>query len=117
MTELYLKAATEAELNAALIEAGLVDEQVVQIQTGEDDDGNPVIEDATVLVPAPGVDLEVIGPITRMTGVDEDGEPVTTTYPEHHVNVLCNALSEDQDALLKPFVIVPPETPFRVWAR
>jgi hypothetical protein len=117
VTELYLKAATEAELNAALIEAGLVDEQVIQIQIGEDDDGNPVIEDATVLVPAPGVCLDVIGPITRMTGVDEDGEPVTTTYPEHHVNVLCNALSEEALALIEPFVIVPPETPYRVWAR
>lgn len=46
--------------------------------------------------------------------VDEDGEPVTTTYPEHHVNVLCGSLSEEAEALIAPFVIVPPETPFRV---
>lgn len=97
--DLYLKAADEAAMNTALVAAGLA-----------------YVEDEA-LHPAPYVSFDVIGPITRVTGYDENGDPITVEYPEWHVNVLCNALSEEALALIEPFVIVPPETPFRVWAR
>lgn len=116
MTDLYLKAADEAAMNAVLLAAGLIVEQTLQVQTGEDEGGNPVVEDVTALVPAPGVSIDVIGTITRQTGTDENGEPVVTTYPEHHVNIRAAYISEEADALLDPVKIVPPETPFRVWA-
>ena len=98
MSDYYLKAADEAEMNAALVAAGLA-----------------YVEDDT-LVPAPYVFLDVIGPITRVTGYDEAGEPIVQEYPEWHVNVRCAGLTEEQEAELAGLVIVPPETPFRVWA-
>jgi hypothetical protein len=57
VTELYLKAATEAELNAALIEAGLAYEDTVQVQTGEDEasGSNLALPDPTVTPGADGV--------------------------------------------------------------
>ena len=96
--DLYLKAADEAAMNAALIAAGVA-----------------YVEDGT-LVPAPYVSLDVIGPITRVIGYDENGEPIVQEYPEWHVNVRCGGLTEEQEAELDGLVIVPPETPFRVWA-
>lgn len=87
----YLKGPTEADMNEALLAAGLIDE-----------DGNP----------APGVSIDTIGPITRVTGYDENGDPITVEYPEWHVNVRCPHEVEGLDT----FVIVPPEQPFRVWA-
>ena len=98
MSDLYLKAADEAAMNAALVAAGLAYE-----------------EDGT-LHPAPYVSLDVIGPITRVIGYDEDGEPIVQVLPEWHVNVRCGGLTEEQEAELDGLVIVPPETPFRVWA-
>ena len=98
MADYYLKAADEAAMNAALVAAGLAYE-----------------EDGT-LFPAPYVFLDVIGPITRVIGYDEDGDPITVEYPEWHVNVRCGGLTEEQEAELAGLVIVPPETPFRVWA-
>ena len=98
MSDYYLKAETEAAMNTALVAAGLA-----------------YVEDGT-LHPAPFVSLDVIGPITRVTGYDEDGEPIVQEYPEWHVNVRCAGLTEEQEAELAGLVIVPPETPFRVWA-
>lgn len=98
MADYYLKAADEAAMNAALVAAGVA-----------------YVEDDT-LVPAPYVFLDVIGPITRVTGYDEAGEPIVQEYPEWHVNVRCAGLTEEQEAELAGLVIVPPETPFRVWA-
>ena len=97
MPDLYLKAADEAEMNAALFNAGLAYEE----------DG---------LQPAFGVSLDIIGPITRITGYDENGDPITVEYPEWHVNVRAPSLTEAQEAAIEPFVIVPPEQPYRVWA-
>lgn len=99
MTDLYLKADTQEDMDAALIEAELA------------------YEDAEYgLQPASGVSLDVIGPIVRVTGYDEDGEPITVDYPEWHVNVRCGGLTEEQETALDGFVIAPPETPYRVWA-
>lgn len=97
MTDYYLKAADEAEMNAALIAAGLAYE-----------------EDGT-LHPAPYVSLDVIGPITRTIGYDEAGEPITQEYPEWHVNVRAD-LTDEQIKDLAAVTIVPPEVPYRVWA-
>ena len=106
--DLYLKAADEATMNAALDAAGLL----VEVQVGQTEDGEPIFK----MVPAPFVSLDVIGPITRVTGYDENGDPITVEYPEWHVNVRCPGLTEEQEAELAGLVIVPPETPFRVWA-
>ena len=102
--DLYLKAPTEADMNAALIAAGLAYEETVE--EGED----------AVLRPAASVYLDIIGPITRVTGYDEAGEPIVQTYPEWHVNLRCGELTEEQEAELAGLVIVPPEVPYRVWA-
>lgn len=98
MTDIYLRAATEADINAALIAAGLA------------------YEEKGVFTPAPFVSLDVIGPITRTIGYDADGEPITQEYPEWHVNARCGGLTEEQEAELAFAMIVPPETPYRVWA-
>ena len=98
MADYYLKAADEAAMNAALVAAGLAYE-----------------EDGT-LFPAPYVSLDVIGPITRVTGYDEDGEPIVQEYPEWHVNVRSYDLTDEQLAEIEPVMIIPPEQPFRVWA-
>lgn len=92
----YLKAPTEADMNAALLAAGLIRE----------DDG--------AIYPAEGVSLDVIGPIVKWDyGVDP---PVEIDYPEWHVNLRSYDLTEDQEALLLPVTIIPPEQPYRVWA-
>lgn len=96
--DLYLRAADEAAMNAALIAAGLA-----------------YVEDGT-LHPAPYVSLDVIGPITRVTGYGENGEPIVQVLPEWHVNVRCGGLTEEQEAKLAGLATVPPEQPFRVWA-
>lgn len=96
MTDLYLRAADETEMNAVLIAAGLA----------YDDEG--------VLTPAPFVSLDVIGPIVKWDySVDP---PVEIDYPEWHVNVRSYDLTEAQLAELQPVIIVPPEQPYRVWA-
>ena len=96
MPDLYLKAADEAEMNAALIDAGLAYEE----------DG--------LLVPALFVSLDVIGPIVKWDySVDP---PVEIEYPEWHVNVRSYDLTEAQMEQLQPVIIVPPEQSFRVWA-
>ena len=92
MSDLYLKAPDEATMNAALIAAGLAYEE----------DGN--------LYPAPGVSIDTIGPIVRWDYSVEP--PVSTEYPEWHVNIRSAFEVEGLDA----FVIAPPEQPFRVWA-
>lgn len=96
MTDLYLKAPTEAEMNAALIEAGAL----------VDVDGT--------LYPAVGVSYDPIGPFTR---VDYSvNPPVETYYPDWHVNVRSYDLTDDQLAVLAPFTLIPPDQPYRVWA-
>ena len=96
MSDYYLKAETEAAMNAALVAAGLA-----------------YVED-DALIPAPYVSLDVIGPIVKWDYSVEP--PVEINYPEWHVNVRCGGLTEEQEAKLDGLVIVPPEQPFRVWA-
>ena len=93
MIDLYLKAATEADMNAALLAAGMIDAEGL---------------------PTDGVSLDVIGPIVKMDYSVEP--PVEIDYPEWHVNVRSYDLTEEQLAELTDVIIVPPELPFRVWA-
>jgi hypothetical protein len=93
MIDLYLMAATEAEMLAALVAAGVTD-----------DEGHPVA----------GVSLDHIGPFSRVTGYDKADEPIVVEYPEWHTN-LRGTFDDEQLAALEP-LSVQPETPHRVWA-
>jgi hypothetical protein len=95
MTDLYLKAEDAAAMDAALLSIGLID-----------GDGKP----------AKGVDLDRIGTISRITGRDDDGEPIVTTHVGYHANVR-TAFDLDEAALeaIEPLIVETPETPYRVW--
>lgn len=93
--DLYLKAADEATMNAALIAAGLA------------------YEEDEVLHPAPFVSLDVIGPIVKWDYSVEP--PVPIEYPEWHINVRSYDLTEEQLAELANVMIIPPNQPYRVW--
>ena len=93
MIDLYLKTLTEAEMTAALLAAGVID-----------DEGNPVS----------GVSLDHIGPFSRVTGYDKADEPIVVDYPGWHTN-LRGSFSDEQIALLEP-LSVEPTIPYRVWA-
>lgn len=94
MIDLYLKAATEADMNAALLAAGMIDAEGL---------------------PTEGVSLDVIGPIVKWDYSVEP--PVEIDYPEWHVNIrYMFELTEEQEDELAFAIITPPEQPFRVWA-
>ena len=93
MTDLYLKTLTEEDMDAALLEAGVID-----------DEGNPT-QDFSV---------DQIGPFMKVIGYDEAGEPIVADYPGWHTNLRGN-FSDEQLAVLTP-LSVEPETPYRVWA-
>lgn len=93
MTDLYLMAATEAEMLAALTAAGVIN-----------DEGHLVA----------GVTLDHIGPFSRVTGYDNADEPIVVEYPGWHTN-LCGSFTDEQLAALEP-VSVQPAVPHRVWA-
>ena len=93
MTDLYLKTLTEAEMTAALLAAGVID-----------DEGNPVS----------GVSLDHIGPFSRVTGYDKADEPIVVDYPGWHTN-LRGTFDDEQLAALTPLCVEPP-IPYRVWA-
>ena len=99
MTDLYLKTPTEAEMTAALLAAGVID-----------DEGNPVS----------GVSLDHIGPFSRVTGYDkpkrkaDEPIPIVVEYPGWHTN-LRGDFTDEQLAVLAP-ISVQPAVPHRVWA-
>jgi hypothetical protein len=93
MTDLYLKATTEADMDTALLEAGVIDAE-----------GNPT-QDFSV---------DQIGPFSKVVGYDEAGEPIVEDYPDWHTN-LRGSFDEEQLALLTPLT-VEPTVPYRVWA-
>lgn len=93
MTDLYLMAATEAEMLAALTAAGVIN-----------DEGLPVA----------GVTLDHIGPFSRVTGYDKADEPIVVEYPGWHTN-LRGDFTDKQLAALVP-ISVQPAVPHRVWA-
>lgn len=110
MIDLYLRAETKTQMDAALARAGLMDRSQVNAidENGEE-------SERFEYAPKPGVCLDVIGPISRVIGYDDAGEPITQNYPEWHVNVRAN-LSDEQIEALSAVTIVPPEVPYRVWA-
>lgn len=112
MTDLYLKTPTEAEMTAALLEAGVVTEQTVETQVGETEDGNAILQDVTVLVPTQDFSVDQIGPFSKWDYSVEP--PVETDYPDWHTN-LRGSFDEEQLALLTPLSVQPP-VPYRVWA-
>lgn len=93
MTDLYLKTPTEAEMTAALLAAGVID-----------DGGSP----------APNFSVDQIGPFTKVIGYDEAGEPIVADYPDWHTNLRGN-FSDEQLAELAPLSVEPPIS-YRVWA-
>ena len=114
MTDLYLKTPTEAEMTAALLEAGIVTEQTVETQVGETEDGDAILQDVTVLVPTQDFSVDQIGPFSRVIGYDAEGEPIYEDYPDWHTN-LRGSFDEEQLALLEP-LCVEPTVPYRVWS-
>jgi hypothetical protein len=93
MIDLYLIAATEAAMAAALLAAGVTN-----------DKGFPVA----------GVSIDHVGPFSRVTGYDNGGDPIVVDYPGWHTNLRGN-FSEGQLADLEP-LILEPAVPYRVWA-
>jgi hypothetical protein len=87
MTDLYLKAPTQEDMDAALLEAGVID------------DAN--------------VSIDQIGPFSKVIGYDEAGEPIVEDYPDWHTN-LRGSFTDEQLALLTPLSVVPP-IPYRIW--
>lgn len=87
MTDYCTKTPTEADFNAVMLAAGLIDAE-----------GNPA--SYTVLI-------DRIGPITMPDG---------TVYPEYYTNVrLLFDPTEEQDAALKAISIDPSAPQYRVW--
>ena len=93
MIDLYLMAATEKAMTAALTAAGVIN-----------DEGHPVA----------GVSLDHIGPFSRVTGYDKADEPIVVDYPGWHTN-LRGDFTDEQLAALAP-ISVQPAVPHRVWA-
>jgi hypothetical protein len=93
MIDLYLMTATDAEMLAALIAAGVTD-----------DEGHLVA----------GVSVDHIGPFSRVTGYDKADKPIVVNYPGWHTN-LRGDFTDEQLAALAP-ISVQPTAPHRVWA-
>jgi hypothetical protein len=87
MTDLYLKAPTQEDMDAALFEAGVIDDV--------------------------NISIDQIGPFSKVIGYDEDGEPIVEDYPDWHTN-LRGSFTDEQLALLTPLSVVPP-IPYRIW--
>ena len=93
MIDLYLMAATEKAMTAALTAAGIIDGEGLLVA---------------------GVSLDHIGPFSRVTGYDKADEPIVVSYPEWHTN-LRGDFTDEQLAALEP-LSVQPSVPHRVWA-
>jgi len=89
MTDLYLKALTKDDMDAKLLEAGVIDDEGVL---------------------AAGFSIDQIGPFTKFIGYDEAG----VYYPDWHTN-LRGEFTQAQLDLLTPLSVCP-LLPYRVWA-
>ena len=95
MIDLYLKADTADEMNVALEAAGLIDAE-----------GQPARE----------VDIDHIGAISRVTGYDDNGDPIVQRHPGHHTNVRTGfEVKGEAFNAIASLIVEPPATPFRVW--
>lgn len=105
MIDYYLKAADQASMESALVEAGVAEMQpAVLDETGE------VIQPAA-LVPTPGNNISVIGPWFERTG-GTDEAPIMTQVHGYHVNVRSVA----EVVFPVAITVTAPVTPWRVWA-
>ena len=105
MTDYCLKLDTDEQFDDLMLETGLG----VEV---EDEDGLVTVEPASYLVL-----FDRIGPITMQTGIDDNGDPITITYPEYYVNLrLLMEPTEEQAAALAPYAIDPSQPQYRVWA-
>ena len=89
MIDYYLQTADEPTMRAALIAAGVTD-----------DEGNPT----------EGHAVEVIGTWFERTGGTDD-EPVMAQLPGWHVNVRSNELIQWPESV----TVATPKTPWRIW--
>lgn len=110
----FLKAANEAELRAALIDAG-----ILVIEPAAVNAENEVILPAHERV-ADGLVIDIIGTIYKPTGntltVDGMDVPEMAAIPGYHAN-LRGELFHNQLLTLDPILLpVPPDQPYRVWA-
>lgn len=97
MMDLNLRAATREAIDLALTAADLIS---AEGQTASE-----------------RVLIDYIGPITRQTGVDGNGDPIMQTIPDYHANLrLLDGAAEAQIAALAGVTIAPPNAPYRVWA-
>lgn len=97
MIDVYLRADSAIALEAATVAAG-----VCEIFDGS-------------LVPADGFAIDVIGRLSRITGLDEDGQPVAEVLPGYHANMR-GPFTEEHLSQLAGVVIPEPANPVRVWA-
>jgi hypothetical protein len=96
MIDLYCRAASQAELEAALLSANLINA-----------DGSPTSE---------RVCIDRIGTISLVTGYVDD-EPIVETISGYHANVrVMFDLTPEQLADLDGVTISAPGEPYRVWA-
>ena len=102
MIDLYLKAPTEADMNAALVAAGIA---VLAV----DDAGGPAGQ-----VQQGGVAVDHIGPFEKITGYNKKNEPITALFPDWHTN-LRGFFTDEQLAILEP-LRCSPKQPSRVFA-
>lgn len=93
MTDLYLKTLTKEDMDAKLLEAGVIDDEGALTA---------------------GFSIDQIGPFTKFTGYDETGEPIGDYYPDWHTN-LRGKFTQTQLDLLTPLSVYP-LLPYRVWA-
>ena len=105
MIDYCLKMDSDEQFDDLMLETGLG----VKV---EDEEGLITVEPASYLVL-----FDRIGPITMQTGVDENGDPVTITYPEYYVNLrLLDDATPDQAAALAVYAIDPSQPQYRGWA-
>jgi len=89
MADLFLRAANEVDMLAALTVAGLTDAPITVDIIGQD--------------PA------------RVVGIDAEGGPILAVMPGYHVNIYPTVeLSPEQAAALSGVTIAPPANPYRV---
>lgn len=99
MMDYCTKSATEAEFDALMLACGLF------------------VETDGIVSPVPfTMSLDRIGPITIQTGIDENGDPITITYPEYYTNIrVTTGLTEEQKAALDSISIDPTQPQYRQW--
>jgi hypothetical protein len=93
MIDLYLKSATQADMDAALLKANVIDVEGF---------------------PTQDFSVDHIGPFAKVVDHDKDGEAIQEYYPDWHTN-LRGDFSDEQLALLTP-LSVQPLVPYRMWA-